>query len=121
MSAGGARGPLLIVEDDQAVCDIMREILEEHGYAVTCAANGREALALLRRTAPPRLILLDLMMPVMNGWELLRELRKTAELAGIPVVVLSAVSREATPEGVPTLAKPLSQESLIRLVEEYAA
>jgi CheY-like chemotaxis protein len=115
------RGPLLIVEDDEAVRQVMREVLEERGYVVASASNGREALNMLQHEPRPRLILLDLMMPVMNGWELLRELRQSAELAGIPVVVLSTLGRAGTPSDVPAMPKPLNSEALVRLVEEYAA
>jgi two-component system chemotaxis response regulator CheY len=119
--AESTRGPLLIVDDDEPVRDVMREVLEERGYLVACASNGQEALRMLQHDPRPRLILLDLMMPVMNGWELLRELRQRAELAGIPVVVLSALGRAGAPSGVPSMAKPLNTEALVRLVEEYAA
>jgi CheY-like chemotaxis protein len=112
--------PILIVEDDEPVRDAMREILEEEGYAITCAINGEEALRVLAEDPPPRLILLDLMMPVMNGWELLRALRASATLAGIPVVVLSSLSGAETPAGVPAVKKPISVQALLRLVEEYA-
>jgi two-component system, OmpR family, response regulator CpxR len=115
-----ARHPVLIVEDDEQTRDAMREILEDEGYVITCAVNGEEALKVLAEQPRPRLILLDLMMPVMNGWELLRALRDSAALAGIPVVVLSSVSAADAPPGVPTVKKPASMRTLLRLVEEYA-
>jgi CheY-like chemotaxis protein len=114
------RGAVLIVEDDEPVRDAMREILEEEGYVITCAVNGEEALRVLAGVPHPRLILLDLMMPVMNGWELLRALRASATLAGIPVVVLSSLSGTEAPVGVPAVKKPISMQALLRLVEEYA-
>jgi CheY-like chemotaxis protein len=111
---------VLLVEDDEPVRDAMREILEEEGYAITCAVNGEEALRVLAEGPRPQLILLDLMMPVMNGWELLRALRANATLAGIPVVVLSSLSDAEAPAGVPAVKKPISVQALLRLVEEYA-
>ncbi len=111
---------VLIVEDDEAVRDAMREILEEEGYAISCAINGEEALRVLAEGARPKLILLDLMMPVMNGWELLRALRASATLAGIPVVVLSSLSNAEAPGDVRAVKKPISVDALLRLVEEYA-
>src|SRR6478609_4126733 len=114
------RGPVLIVEDDEPVLDAMRDILEDEGYAITCAVNGEEALRILADDPRPRLILLDLMMPVMNGWELLRALRASATLAGIPVVVISSLSGAEAPSGVPAVKKPISVKALLRLVEEYA-
>ena len=92
-------GAILIVEDDADVEEAMREILEGEGYPILSAANGEEALRILAEKPRPRLILLDLMMPVMNGWELLRALRESAKLARIPVVVVSAVGSSAAPPG----------------------
>jgi CheY-like chemotaxis protein len=112
--------PLLIVEDDEAVREAMREALEEEGYSIICAADGEQALEILARGPRPRIILLDLMMPVMNGWELLKVLRDSAALARIPVVILSAAGNAAAPPGVPAVKKPISVQSLVRLVEDYA-
>ena len=81
---------LLLVEDDRAIRDTLRELLEDEGYRVQWAGNGRDALAQLRAGLPPRLILLDLMMPVMNGWEFREAQRSDPALARIPVIVLSA-------------------------------
>jgi CheY-like chemotaxis protein len=82
---------VLIVEDDDMTCEALRCILESEGYPVAVAANGREALNYLYRNSRPLLILLDLMMPVMNGWEFRRQQKRDPALAGIPVVVCSAV------------------------------
>jgi CheY-like chemotaxis protein len=112
---------VLVVEDDEAVRDAVRDILEENGYPTACAANGEEALQILSEPPRPRLILLDLMMPVMNGWDVLRSLRESATLAGIPVVVLSALGGRDLPDDVPTVKKPFSERTLLRLVEEYAS
>jgi CheY-like chemotaxis protein len=114
------RDPILIVEDDEPVRDAMRDILEDEGYTIICAVNGEEALRMLASDPRPRLILLDLMMPVMNGWELLRALRASATLARIPVVVLSSLSAAEAPLGVPAVKKPISVQALLRLVEEHA-
>jgi CheY-like chemotaxis protein len=82
---------ILIVEDDAAVRDAMTLVLEVEGYRVTAAEHGRAALEYLRRNPPPRLILLDLLLPVMDGWEFRREQLQDPALAAIPVVVLTAV------------------------------
>ena len=63
-----SRKSILVVEDDAATRDAVALVLEDEGYSVTGVANGQEALHHLRQTPPPNLILLDLMMPVMNGW-----------------------------------------------------
>ncbi len=80
---------VLVVEDDPVSSDMMVRFLQKEGYAIHTAANGREALNILRQT-PCHLILLDLMMPLMDGFELLDVLRGQPELADIPVVVVTA-------------------------------
>src|SRR2546428_350964 len=72
---------VLVVDDDLAVRESMRSVLEGEGYAVTAAENGLEALQHLRNGLRPEVILLDLLMPVMDGWQFLRELRQDPELA----------------------------------------
>jgi CheY-like chemotaxis protein len=86
-------GRVLLVEDDLAIREIVAELLEEEGYAVSCAGNGAEALALLAREAAPQVIVLDLMMPVMDGWEFRAALQQDPRLARIPLIVLSAGNR----------------------------
>ena len=81
---------ILVVDDDHAIREALSELLEDEGYQVACATNGQQALDLLARMAVPCVILLDLMMPVMDGFEFMG--RKTADpaLANIPVVVITA-------------------------------
>lgn len=82
---------ILLVEDDRDIREIIAEALEEGGYRVLGAADGLDAIEQLRGgTRLPRLILLDLMMPRMNGVQFCEEARKVPEWAGIPIVVLSA-------------------------------
>ena len=82
---------ILLVEDDYDIRESMKEVLEDEGYIVDAAVDGLDALAQLRAAEQlPQLILLDLMMPRMNGLELHRELAKVPAWAAIPVVVLSA-------------------------------
>jgi len=83
------RRSVLIVEDHPELRRSLTDLLQEAGYAVTSAADGQEALAALRTAPPPDLILLDLMMPVMDGWEFRRRQRQDSALAAIPVVVIS--------------------------------
>ena len=85
---------ILVVEDDAGTRDGLVAFLESEGFSGLAAANGRDALALLEAApAPPRLILLDLMMPVMDGWQFLaeRRLRPSARF-GSPVVLLSGLA-----------------------------
>jgi CheY-like chemotaxis protein len=92
-----APGRVLIVEDDEAIRETLRELLEFEGFEVATAANGREAVSQLQRTERPCLILLDLMMPVMNGWEFLRKRREDLTIATIPVVVVFGLRSRNTP------------------------
>jgi DNA-binding response OmpR family regulator len=91
-------GAILIVDDDNDVRSALSEMLEEEGFAVEGAPNGREALARLRGGgAHPAVILLDLMMPGMDGWDFRSEQMRDPKLAGVPVVIVSAsgFSRES--------------------------
>src|SRR4051794_37746057 len=81
---------VLLVEDNDATREAVSLILESDGYQVMTAANGRKALDRLRGGARPDLILLDLMMPVMDGWQFRAEQRRDQVLADIPVIVCSA-------------------------------
>jgi CheY-like chemotaxis protein len=114
---------ILIVEDDSDFRDTLTDLLQIEGYRVTQASNGREALAQLRKRTPPCIILLDLMMPEMNGWQFREEQLKDDRLREIPVVVMTA-SRGL--EGDPlsarqVLYKPIGLGELISAVERHAA
>jgi CheY-like chemotaxis protein len=117
---------VLVVEDDEDIRDSIAENLEDEGYLVVTAAHGGIALDLLRQDAPrPSLILLDLMMPVLNGWEFCAELRKQRPNIDIPIVVLSGdphVEDHASSLGaVDALAKPISLERLVDVVRRCAS
>jgi CheY-like chemotaxis protein len=85
----------LVVDDEPEARDLLRRLLESHGWAVVEAANGRLAVEKLKERRPA-VILLDLMMPEMNGFQFVEELRKNAEWRDIPVVVVT--SKDLTPE-----------------------
>lgn len=114
---------ILVVDDDPDILDAMVFVLEQAGYRVATAADGAEALARLRGGAAPCLVLLDLMMPVLDGWQLLGELAREPALAAIPVVVLTgagAAARSATSLGARSiLEKPVSLDALLATVERY--
>ncbi len=113
------RGPVLIVEDDRDVRSSLCRILAEEGIATMTASNGQEALNLLRGDGPsPSVILLDLMMPVMNGWELRRRLAHDPSIPEAPVVVMSAQSRDETLGSVAWLQKPLRVEQLLSTIAQ---
>src|SRR5262249_50323711 len=81
---------ILVVDDDPDIRNSLTEILGDEGYRVAGARNGREALEYLKRRTRPNLILLDMMMPDMDGWRFRREQQKLPDLASIPVVIVSA-------------------------------
>jgi CheY-like chemotaxis protein len=121
--AAGANGRVLIVDDDYGIRDALGQILVDEGHQVASASNGREALDRLRQGDRPCVILLDLMMPVMNGWEFIDRQRHDEELAVVPVVVISAdarVSEKATALGVSGfLEKPIDLDRLLDAVERF--
>ena len=116
---------VLIVEDNEGTREAMALLLRSAGYTTTEAADGRAALALLHQQAPlPRLIFLDLMMPVMDGWQFLRERRKEPRLAAVPVVLFTAAggldySALGAMGANDVLAKPASPDELLAAAERY--
>ncbi len=119
-----AKAAILVVDDDRNVCDLISSILGERGYRTIVAGNGREALAYLRgREAHPGLILLDLMMPVMNGWEFRRAQQDDPSIADIPVAIITGmpgVEGKASSIGaVDVLYKPSRVESLSALASRF--
>lgn len=116
---------VMVVEDDDDIRESLIALLEDYGYVSTGAVNGRDALAKLRdQSARPNVILLDLMMPVMDGREF-RELQlATPALADIPVVVISAFREGerlvATLKPSAYLPKPIDLPRLLELVERLA-
>ena len=113
---------VLVVDDDPDICDVVQEILESFGYRVETARNGIEALKKLRSGGAPCLILLDLMMPGMNGFEFRNEQLCDPALASIPVVVISGageVAAKAATMGVEGLAKPINLDVLLAEVRDF--
>jgi CheY-like chemotaxis protein len=111
---------ILIIEDEKAIRDSLQLFLEFEGYKVYSAPNGREGLEILPKLDLPCLILLDLMMPVMNGWEFIAALEKNMMLAPIPVVVLTAFSDKAKAiNAKQVLKKPIDLEILLKVVSQY--
>jgi CheY-like chemotaxis protein len=121
----GNPGPVLVVEDDDINRGELRDVLADQGYGVVEAADGKQALDYLidRRRRPPALILLDLSMPVMTGWELLAILKGYVRLANIPVVLLSGVDPQLDPVKHGVIAqhvrKPYDLERLLTVVASY--
>jgi CheY-like chemotaxis protein len=108
---------VLVVEDETDIRETIVEILRADGFVVECAANGSEALDVLRRMPQPTLVLADLMMPVMDGAALIAALRDDDRFATLPIVIVTAADFLA-PRGYRRLKKPIDFDDLIRIVDE---
>lgn len=113
---------VLLVDDDLSTRESFRLLLESLGFKVATAENGRQALSLLQTQDPlPSVILLDLMMPVMSGWQFLEERAKDSRIASIPVLVMSAAldASAALPRVAGYVKKPVLPEQLIALLDPF--
>ena len=109
---------VLLVDDDADVRAMLGDFLTQHGFVVHCARDGRHALQVLAKIEAPDLILLDYNMPVMNGSQFLARKRWTPRLRGIPVVMLSAWTREwsvSRVDAAEVLSKPVDLDRLLAL------
>lgn len=116
--AATAPRTILIVDDEQPILELLRDILEEEGYAVVIARNGNEAL----RAAQQRridLVLTDYMMPQMNGVDLSRRLRALPQTGHVPVLIMSAVSVPNDGSFDDVIRKPFNLLDVLDLVERY--
>ena len=123
-SAVGARQVVLVVDDDPDALDAITTILEDAGYDALRAANGRDALGQLGdHRGRCDLILLDLLMPVMNGWDFRRKQKETPAFADIPVLLMSAGAHMATVSGELNAAgyvtKPVEMSDLLEVVRQH--
>jgi CheY-like chemotaxis protein len=123
MAADGPCGGVLVVDDDPDIRESLREVLEDEGYEVACVGNGQEALEHLKTVSPrPCVILLDLMMPVMDGWQFRKEQKKDPDIAGIPLVVITATGkRPVLIDAAELVMKPLDLSRLFEAIERYCA
>lgn len=116
------RSPLcevLVVDDDPDIRETLRDVIEAEGHTVVTAANGRAALEALIMGLRPSLIVLDLMMPSLSGWDVLDALRGDRALADIPVAVMSAGGARTPPSGATCfLQKPIDLDALLDVVRD---
>jgi CheY-like chemotaxis protein len=110
---------ILLVEDDELLRGAMRMVLEWEGYRVACAGDGLEALACLRGGCRPALILLDVMLPVLDGVRFRQWQRRDPELAAVPVVVVSALEAADCPEAAAHVRKPFAPQELLEAVRRH--
>ena len=109
---------VLIVEDDHNIREALAQVLEMEGYEVSCARNGREGLVDARREHPD-IILLDLMMPVMDGWQFRAEQKRDPTISEIPVVVVSACGRRPEIDAAAYIPKPCTLDDILDAVLRY--
>lgn len=116
-----ASNTVLVVDDDPDIREAVQDILSFEGYTVVQADNGREALALLNREPPlrPCIILLDLMMPVMDGEEMVGHLQKEQALAVLPVILVTASGRGMFPGVRAIIKKPFEMDELLAAVAAH--
>ena len=113
---------VLLVDDDEDVRDSLGDVIKLRGFSLQTASNGLEALQLLQNEGLPCVILLDLVMPVMDGWQFLTKLQALPELSSVPVVVISAHAASNPPTGVDRiLAKPIELADLYAAIEEHCS
>jgi CheY-like chemotaxis protein len=111
---------ILVVDDDPDIQEMLQLVIRDAGYDVVAAWNGQEALALMAQRPTVSLVLLDLMMPIMNGLQFLAELAKDPERASIPIVAVTGAGSsllESLPPSVPILRKPFAVGELMVVIE----
>ena len=113
---------VLVVDDDTDLRETMCDVLDAHGHTTRAARNGEEALALLRREPDIDIVMLDLMMPVMNGWKFRESQLADTELARIPVVVMTAAAdlRRDPIAAAQILPKPVTTKELLAAIAQHA-
>lgn len=120
MTASPCKGCVLIVDDEEDTRELVRELLESRGYQVATAEDGVEALAALDRLPRVCLVILDLLMPRMDGIEVLKRLGADPSRRELPVWVSTSIP-DRVPAGVPCLPKPVDVARLLSLVDAHCA
>jgi CheY-like chemotaxis protein len=120
-AAAARRRGILIVEDDADIRETLQHLLESSGYTARAAGNGQEALEMIESLGHPCLILLDLMMPVMDGWAFLSALECNERLASVPIVIVSAYTDRGvvSERAQQVLQKPVDIHALMEAVREH--
>jgi two-component system chemotaxis response regulator CheY len=114
-----AAARILLVEDDSGIRESVAEVLELEGYHVSAVANGSDALEWLARELPPDVLLVDLVMPVMNGSELLARVKADPRLSDVPSILMTAAipsAQSPVPAADATLPKPFELDALLDVV-----
>jgi CheY-like chemotaxis protein len=113
---------VLLVDDEPDIRDSLKVLIESRGYTVATAIDGRQAFDLMCDAQPPNLVVLDLLMPGMTGWEFLAKVKKIDRLSQIPVVVVSGLDGELMPSGdeiAGRMQKPIDVNELYGVLDRY--
>jgi CheY-like chemotaxis protein len=110
---------VLVVDDDDDVRETLQIVLEVSGFRVASAANGLQALEYLRGAQRAPVVLLDLRMPVMSGWEMIDALREEDRLADVPIIICTSSPPDAPP-GFEVVAKPVNLDALVTAIRNAA-
>ena len=116
-------GLVLVVDDDPDIREALSDLLGDSGFEVTCSRNGDAALAWLCSHEPPAVVLVDVLMPGMNGWELIGQMRRRDKLSGVPVIALTGLGPQwvcPVPERL-VVRKPIDPARLVELVRSVVA
>jgi CheY-like chemotaxis protein len=110
---------ILLIEDELDIREALAEVLISEGYAVQSAANGQEGLDLLQNHPSPSLILLDLMMPILDGWAFLSRRMADPQMQHLPVIIMSAADRKRpVGPGLTFIRKPIDLSDLLKKISE---
>jgi CheY-like chemotaxis protein len=125
MAIAGQLSMVLLIDNDRGFQNVLTRVLSLEGYDLQCAANGAEGLKWLSRcTELPELVLLDLVLPVLDGWQFLAQKARNPRLADIPVVIISAseeIGKKAKAAGATAvMGKPFTIEALLNVIEGFA-
>lgn len=116
------QAPVLAVDDSASIREMIATVLASYGYRVVTAANGKEALLRLRAAAEPYIVLLDVVMPMLDGLAVVREIESDPHLQAIPhqIILMSSMVRMSQPDipsSVGQLAKPFTRQRLLEVIE----
>jgi CheY-like chemotaxis protein len=122
MAGDGQSTTVLVVDDNDGMRELLADVLADEGFDVATAENGQQALKLLRLAGGPCIVVTDLMMPVMDGWELISRLKEHPSWAQMPVIVVSAFGEKEPVEGAAaTIAKPFDPDELVATVRQHCS
>ena len=119
--SNASEGKILIIEDNEDALEAISDLLKMDGFSTVTATNGALGLCKMKAEEHISMVLLDLWMPIMDGWQFLRERKRDSRLAKIPVVVLSALPTKSIEGAEAVLTKPVNVDLLLQTLRRYVA